>query len=162
MCVCVCHRAAQGTATPTPPFPGCLLIRTRRPHMTSASELFTARRAARGGRLADPGPDPDPHADALRDPHVRRSRRGCRPRRQLDAAGDVRQHLHTGAPPPRRRGSYTVRSLPLPPSPSSSLPLDNCRIACAVVGFRIRAPPPLAGRICREDWSSEFGLHAIR
>ncbi|CAD6210107.1 unnamed protein product [Miscanthus lutarioriparius] len=59
--------------------------------MTSASELFTARRAARGGRLSDPDPDPDPHADALRDQHGlggRRRRRGCRPRRQLDAAGD--------------------------------------------------------------------------
>ncbi|KAJ1298219.1 hypothetical protein BS78_01G437000 [Paspalum vaginatum] len=83
--------------------------------MTSASELFSARRAARGPRLADPGPDPDPHADALaRDPHglgARRRRRGCRPRRQLDAAGDVRQHLQTGAPPPRRRGSYTDQIL---------------------------------------------------
>jgi hypothetical protein len=78
--------------------------------MTSASELFTARRAARGARLSDL--DLDPHADALRDQHglgARHRRRGCRPRRQLDAAGDVRQHLHTGAPPPRRRGSYTVR-----------------------------------------------------
>lgn len=88
--------------------------------MTSASELFAARRAGRGAgapRLSDPAPDPDPRgADALRDPHAlggrRRSRRGCRPRRQLDAAGDVRQHLHTGAPPPRRRGSYTVRIRP--------------------------------------------------
>ncbi|KAF8673693.1 hypothetical protein HU200_048442 [Digitaria exilis] len=110
--------------------------------MTSASELFTARRAARGARLSDPDPEPDPHADALRDPHGlagQRRRRGCRPRRQVDAAGDVRQHLHTGAPPPRRRGSYTVRSLPMlsPPPGSSSLPsllLDYCRIACVVVG----------------------------
>lgn len=87
--------------------------------MTSASELFTARRAARGGRLSDPDPDPDPHADALRDQHGlggRRQRRGCRPRRQLDAAGDVRQHLHTGVPPRRRRGSYTVR-IPRPNLP---------------------------------------------
>uniref|UniRef100_A0A804R9U7 Uncharacterized protein n=1 Tax=Zea mays TaxID=4577 RepID=A0A804R9U7_MAIZE len=79
--------------------------------MTSASELFIARRAARGARLSDPDPDPDPHPVALRDQHGlggRRQRRGCRPRRQLDAAGDVRQHLHTGAPPPRRRGSYTA------------------------------------------------------
>ncbi|XP_066383926.1 probable E3 ubiquitin-protein ligase RHY1A [Miscanthus floridulus] len=82
--------------------------------MTSASELFTARRAARGGRLSDPDPDPDPHVDALRDQHGlggRRRRRGCHPRRQLDAARDVRQHLHTGAPPPRRRGSYTDQIL---------------------------------------------------
>jgi len=103
--------------------------------MTSASELFTARRASRGARLADPDPEPDPHADALRDPHglaARRRRRGCRPRRQLDAAGDVRQHLHTGAPPPRRRGSYTVRSLT--DLASSPLPLDCCRVACVVVG----------------------------
>uniref|UniRef100_A0A804UKQ7 RING-type domain-containing protein n=1 Tax=Zea mays TaxID=4577 RepID=A0A804UKQ7_MAIZE len=81
--------------------------------MTSASELFIARRAARGARLSDPDPDPDPHPVALRDQHGlggRRQRRGCRPRRQLDAAGDVRQHLHTGAPPPRRRGSYTILS----------------------------------------------------
>ncbi|TVU48003.1 hypothetical protein EJB05_07622, partial [Eragrostis curvula] len=82
--------------------------------MTSASELFAARRAGRGPRLSDPDPDPDPRPDALRDPHGldgRRRRRGCRPRRQLDAAGDVRQHLHTGAPPPRRRGSYTDQIL---------------------------------------------------
>ncbi|KAL6867328.1 hypothetical protein ACP4OV_015352 [Aristida adscensionis] len=83
--------------------------------MTSASELFTARRAGRraGPRLAGAGADadPDPQADALRDPGARRRRRGCRPRRQLDAAGDVRQHLHTGAPPPRRRGSYTDQIL---------------------------------------------------
>ncbi|AQL08922.1 putative E3 ubiquitin-protein ligase RHY1A [Zea mays] len=82
--------------------------------MTSASELFIARRAARGARLSDPDPDPDPHPVALRDQHGlggRRQRRGCRPRRQLDAAGDVRQHLHTGAPPPRRRGSYTDQIL---------------------------------------------------
>ncbi|EAY88970.1 hypothetical protein OsI_10456 [Oryza sativa Indica Group] len=82
--------------------------------MTSASELFTARRA-RAARLSDPDPDPDPPADALRDPHGfadrRGRRRGCRPRRQLDAAGDVRQHLHTGAPPSRRRASYTDRVL---------------------------------------------------
>ncbi|KAL5217567.1 hypothetical protein ABZP36_018251 [Zizania latifolia] len=86
--------------------------------MTSASELFTARRA-RVPRISDPDPDPDPPADALRDrdrdPHGlgdrRGRRRGCRPRRQLDAAGDVRQHLHTGAPPSRRRASYTDRVL---------------------------------------------------
>ncbi|XP_037425922.1 probable E3 ubiquitin-protein ligase RHY1A [Triticum dicoccoides] len=82
--------------------------------MTSASELFTARRA-RAPRLSDPGdPGPDPLADAPQDPHglaARRRRRGCRARRQLDAAGDVRQHLHTGPPPPRRRGSYTDRIL---------------------------------------------------
>ncbi|KAF0910809.1 hypothetical protein E2562_004776 [Oryza meyeriana var. granulata] len=82
--------------------------------MTSASELFTARRA-RAARLSDPDPDPDPPADALRDPHGladrRGRRRGCRPRRQLDAAGDVRQHLHTGVPPSRRRASYTDRVL---------------------------------------------------
>ncbi|XP_062216498.1 probable E3 ubiquitin-protein ligase RHY1A [Phragmites australis] len=82
--------------------------------MTSASELFTSRRAGRAPRLSDPDPDPDPHADALRDPHGlggRRRRRGCHPRRQLNAAGDVRQHLHTGAPSPHRRGSYTDQIL---------------------------------------------------
>jgi hypothetical protein len=102
--------------------------------MTSASELFIARRAARGARLSDPDPDPDPQPVALRDQHGlggRRQRRGCRPRRQLDAAGDVRQHLHTGAPPPRRRGSYTVRirrpSLP----PASLLSYQLC---CGWIG----------------------------
>ncbi|XP_047089763.1 probable E3 ubiquitin-protein ligase RHY1A [Lolium rigidum] len=81
--------------------------------MTSASELFTARRA-RAPRLSEPDPGPDPHADGPHDPHGlggRRRRRGCRSRRPLDAAGDVRQHLHTGAPPSRRRGSYTDRIL---------------------------------------------------
>ena len=46
--------------------------------MTSASELFTARRA-RAPRLSDPGdPGPDPLADAPQDPHglvARRHRR---------------------------------------------------------------------------------------
>ena len=83
--------------------------------MTSASELFTSRRA-RAPRLSDPDTYPDPHADGgSHDPHGlagRRRRRGCRSRRPLDAAGDVRQHLHTGAPPSRRRASYTVRTSP--------------------------------------------------
>ncbi|XP_048527753.1 uncharacterized protein LOC125507073 isoform X6 [Triticum urartu] len=69
--------------------------------MTSASELFTARRA-RAPRLSDPAdPGQDPLADAPQDPHglaARRHRRGYRARCQLDSAGDMRQHLHTGPP----------------------------------------------------------------
>ncbi|XP_048527736.1 uncharacterized protein LOC125507073 isoform X3 [Triticum urartu] len=76
--------------------------------MTSASELFTARRA-RAPRLSDPAdPGQDPLADAPQDPHglaARRHRRGYRARCQLDSAGDMRQHLHTGPPHAFRKTS---------------------------------------------------------